>query len=103
MQDTGEWFTYLGIIGLAVYAAMAVKRPAWAPSDLTLNIVSMAACALGGLLLAHPGDRPREGTGIMQDATVTVSLHMPVFFSFVQGAPAFLPASCMLVPSLCGA
>ena len=68
VQDTGEWFTYLGIIGLAVYAAMAVKRPAWAPSDLTLNIVSMAACALGGLLLAHPGDQPREG--ILQDATV---------------------------------
>jgi hypothetical protein len=55
IQDTGLWFTYLGLIGLVVYAAMAIKRPKWAPSDLVLCMASMGICAIGGLVLAHPG------------------------------------------------
>jgi hypothetical protein len=54
-QDTALWLTLLGLIGLVVYAVLAIKRPAWAPSDASLCVWSAVACAGGSLILAHPG------------------------------------------------
>jgi hypothetical protein len=76
--DTGKWFTVLGLFGLIVYALMAVKRPRWAPNDLSLCVFSMAVCALGGLILAHPGGAALNKASLNSGAALIWSVGAPI-------------------------
>jgi predicted exporter len=77
-QDTGKWFTVLGLVGLVTYALMAVKRPKCGPSDLALCIFSMGICAIGGLVLAHPGGAALNKVSLNSGAALIWSVGAPI-------------------------
>ena len=57
---------------------MAVKRPKWAPSDFNLCLVSCVACAVGGLILAHPASPSLDKGSLNVGAVLIWSVGAPI-------------------------
>jgi MFS family permease len=96
IKVTSDFYFYIGLGGLPIFAFLGVKRSnyAWAPGDFNMLLSAFVVTAVGVIALAHPGVVDLNVTLIYLGAVSAWSYGSPIsdvvgvscFSSVVQGA-----------------